>query len=145
MFATFVREVSIEDQDPVEMILGGSVTAGFPSPATDYTTAEIDLSQHLIPNRASSYIVRARGESMIMAGIADGDELIVDRSIEPEDGHVVVAVLDGELTVKRLQIHSDRVVLAAENPEHPDISVSSLADLRVWGVVTTSLHHVNKR
>ncbi|WP_245952406.1 LexA family protein [Citricoccus muralis] len=116
--------------------------AGFPSPSQDYTTAEIDLTEHLMPNRASTYLVRARGNSMTGAGIWDGDELVVDRSIRPQDGHVVIAVLDGELTVKRLRIDADRVVLSPENPGFPDIMVPSLSDLRIWGVVTVSLHHV---
>lgn len=123
----------------------GVVMAGFPSPSQDYTTAEIDLSEHLMPNRASTYLVRARGHSMTGAGIWDGDELVVDRSIRPQHGHVVIAVLDGELTVKRLSIHADgRVVLSSENPAYPDIAVPSLSDLRVWGVVTVALHHVSR-
>lgn len=122
----------------------GVVEAGFPSPSQDYTTAEIDLTDHLMPNRASTYLVRARGHSMTGAGIWDGDELVVDRSIRPQDGHVVIAVLDGELTVKRLRIEADRVVLSSENPAYPDIAVPSLSDLRVWGVVAVALHHVSR-
>ena len=75
---------------------------GFPSPSQDYQTSEIDLNEHLMPNRLSTFLIRARGHSMIRAGISDGDELIVDRSVCAEDGHVVIAVVDGEMTVKRL-------------------------------------------
>lgn len=79
---------------------------------------------------------------MMRAGIFDGDELVVDRSITPQDGHVVVAVVDGEMTVKRLRLRADGAVLAPENPAYPDIVVAELSELRVWGVVTRSLHRV---
>lgn len=119
------------------------VVCGFPSPSQDYQTSEIDLNEHLMPNRVSTFLIRARGHSMIRAGIYDGDELIVDRSIRADDGHVVVAVVDGEMTVKRLRFtDTGGVVLSAENPRHPDIEMEELTDLRVWGVVTRSLHRV---
>lgn len=122
-----------------------SVECGFPSPSQDYQTNEIDLNTHLMPNRVSSFVIRARGHSMIRAGIYDGDELIVDRSIRAEHGHVVVAVVDGEMTVKRLRVNpDDSVTLSAENPAYPDIHIAELSDLRVWGVVTRSLHRVLK-
>ena len=76
------------------------------------------------------------------AGISDGDELIVNRDLKPVDGSVVVAVLDGELTIKRLRITGTGVVLQAENPVYPDIRVPSLSDLVIWGVATRCLHHV---
>lgn len=124
---------------------GVEAICGFPSPSQDYQTSEIDLNVHLMPNRVSTFLIRARGHSMIRAGIFDGDELIVDRSIRPENGHVVVAVIDGDMTVKRLRIHSKGgVTLSADNPRHDDIHVSELSDLRVWGVVTRSLHRVLK-
>lgn len=121
------------------------VLCGFPSPSQDYQTSEIDLNEHLMPNRVSTFILRARGNSMIRAGIYDGDELIVDRSIRPEDGHVVVAVVDGDMVVKRLRLtRHGGVILEADSPGHPDIEIAELSDLRVWGVVTRSLHRVRK-
>jgi DNA polymerase V len=90
----------------------------------------------------STFIVRVAGDSMKNAGISDGDEVIVDRALTPRDGDVVVAVLDGELTLKRLFIRSERVLLKAENPHYPDISVDNLSELTIWGVVTRCLHHV---
>ncbi|MDN6679346.1 MAG: S24 family peptidase, partial [Yaniella sp.] len=90
----------------------------------------------------STFIVRVSGDSMEGAGIYDGDELIVDRSINPRDGHVVVAVVDGDMTVKRLRVTSSGVVLQAENAEYPDVEVAELSDLMVWGVATTCLHHL---
>jgi len=120
----------------------GRVPAGFPSPSQDYSDTKIDLTQMLIRDELASFIVRVSGDSMEGAGIYDGDELIVDRSIEPRDGHVVIAIVDGEMTVKRLQITTTGVVLQAENAEYPDVIVAELSDLVIWGVATTCLHHL---
>ncbi|KQQ98678.1 peptidase S24 [Arthrobacter sp. Leaf141] len=118
------------------------VAAGFPSPAQDYFDGRIDLNAHLIKDVTSTYVVRVSGESMEGAGISDGDELIVNRALRPTDGSVVVAVLDGELTIKRLRITAGKVILQSENPRYPDIEVPALSDLTIWGVATRCLHHV---
>jgi DNA polymerase V len=101
----------------------------------------MDLNEHLIKDATSTYVVRVTGDSMEGAGINDGDELIVNRALEPRDGSVV-AVLDGELTVKRLPITAAGVVLHAENLQYPDILVPALAELVIWGVAARCLHHV---
>lgn len=119
-----------------------SVPAGYPSPAQDYSDTKIDLSEMLIRDQVSTFIVRVSGSSMEGAGISDGDELIVDRSIKPRDGHVVIAVIDGEMTVKRLALSSAGVVLKAENPDYEDITVAELSEMTIWGVATTCLHHL---
>ncbi len=119
-----------------------AVAAGYPSPAQDYFDGRIDLNAHLIKDITSTFVVRVTGDSMERAGISDGDELIVNRALEPKDGSVVIAVLDGELTVKRLRITATGVVLQAENPRYPDIRVPSLSELTIWGVATRCLHHV---
>ncbi|MBA4101720.1 MAG: peptidase S24 [Arthrobacter sp.] len=118
------------------------VAAGFPSPAQDYFDGRIDLNAHLIKDITSTFVVRVTGDSMERAGISDGDELIVNRALEPRDGSVVIAVLDGELTVKRLRLTATGVVLQAENPKYPDIRVPALSELTIWGVATRCLHHV---
>jgi DNA polymerase V len=118
------------------------VAAGFPSPAQDYFDGRIDLNAHLIKDITSTFVVRVTGDSMEGAGISDGDELIVNRALEPKDGSVVIAVLDGELTVKRLRLTPAGVVLQAENPKYPDIRVPALSELTIWGVATRCLHHV---
>jgi DNA polymerase V len=118
------------------------VAAGFPSPAQDYFDGRIDLNAHLIKDITSTFVVRVTGDSMERAGISDGDELIVNRALEPKDGSVVIAVLDGELTVKRLRLTATGVVLHAENPKYPDIRVPALSELIIWGVATRCLHHV---
>jgi DNA polymerase V len=119
-----------------------AVAAGYPSPAQDYFDGRIDLNEHLVKDVTSTFIVRVTGQSMEQAGISDGDELVVNRALEPKDGSVVVAVLDGELTIKRLRITSSGVVLQADNPTFPDIEVPALSDLTIWGVATRCLHHV---
>ena len=119
-----------------------AVAAGYPSPAQDYFEGRIDLNEHLIKDITSTYVVRVSGNSMEGAGISDGDELIVDRALEPKDGSVVIAVLDGELTIKRLRITPRGVLLQAENANYPDIRVAALSELVIWGVATRCLHHV---
>jgi DNA polymerase V len=119
-----------------------AVAAGYPSPAQDYFDGRIDLNEHLVKDVTSTFIVRVTGQSMEQAGISDGDELVVNRALEPKDGSVVVAVLDGELTIKRLRLTPSGVVLQADNPRFPDIEVPALADLTIWGVATRCLHHV---
>jgi DNA polymerase V len=119
------------------------VNAGFPSPAAEYYDGPIDLNAHLIKDATSTFVVRVAGDSMENAGISDGDEVIVDRSLTPRSGSVVIAVLDGELTIKRLELTLGGALLRSENPAYPDIAVPSLSELTVWGVVTRCLHYVN--
>lgn len=122
---------------------GASAQAtGFPSPARDYFHGGIDLNRHLIRDRTSTFIMRVSGNSMAAAGIADGDEIIVDRSLAPRDGSVVVAVLEGELVIRRLRVTGRGVALQADSAARPELEVPEPADLTVWGVVTRCLHHV---
>ena len=146
MTVTIVDQISAPTTATVTvrlLVADERVPAGFPSPAQDYFDGTLDLNEHLIKDRTSTFIVRVAGDSMIGAGISDGDELVVDRSITPTHGHVVVAILDGELTIKRLDLEcADGVLLRAENPAYPTIRVRELSDLRIWGVVTVCLHRV---
>jgi DNA polymerase V len=117
------------------------VAAGFPSPAQDYGGTKLDLNEHLIKDPTSTFLLRVQGTSMIKAGIFDGDEVIVDRSLEPKNNDVIVAILDGEFTIKRLIIDNNSTIhLHAENPNFPDIQIPELSELRCWGVVTRCLH-----
>jgi DNA polymerase V len=118
------------------------VPAGWPSPAQDYAEADLDLNTHLIRNRSATFIVQVAGESMLGAGISDRDELIVDRSLTPVDGDVVIAVVEGELTVKRLRLLPGGPELHPENPDYP---ILRPRDLQIWGVVTTCLHRLRAR
>lgn len=115
------------------------VPAGWPSPAQDYFDGDIDLNEHLIRNRPATFVVRVAGDSMMNAGISDGDELIVDRSLEASEGNVVIAVIDGEMTVKRLHFGLRGPELHPENPAYP---VLYPHELSIWGVVTRCLHRL---
>ena len=116
------------------------VSAGFPSPADDYIEQRLDLNRHLIKNPAATFMARVSGNSMIGAGVHDGDVIIVDRSLEPKDGQIVIAVLNGELTVKRLRHKRRQLFLQAENPNYPDIEITDASAFQVWGVVTNVIH-----
>ena len=121
-------------------LYGSHVSAGFPSPADDHVEAELDLNSHLVKNPASTFFVRASGESMKNAGIFSGDILVVDRSIKPIDGKVVVVAIDGELTVKRLKKENRALYFMPENPDFKPIAVKELQDVHIWGVVTNVIH-----
>ncbi|TFD33772.1 LexA family protein [Cryobacterium cryoconiti] len=119
-----------------------AVHAGFPSPAAGYYDGPVDLNRHLIQDPTATFIVRVSGDSMTGAGIFDGDEIIVDRSLDARDGSVVVAVVDSELTIKRLRIDESGIRLVPENPAYPDIVLGEMSELTIWGVVTRCLHRV---
>ncbi|WP_410211556.1 LexA family protein [Aquirhabdus sp.] len=126
------------------------VSAGFPSPATEYMDGSIDLNKHLIKNKKSTFIVRVNSMSMRDAGISIDDELVVDRSITAECGDVVIALINNEFTVKTLMIEAlesdqQKVWLRAENPEFKSIYPRENEDIEVWGVVTSVIKNVYKR
>ena len=127
MFLTFYKE---------------AVECGFPSPARDFTEGTIDLNEELIPRPSSTFIVRARGDSMIGSGIYPGDLLIVDRSLSPRNGSIIIAVLDGELSVKGLELNNDQVTLSSSNPNYSDVIVSEEMDFTIWGVCTNVVHNL---
>ena len=120
-------------------LYGHKVVAGFPSPAEDYVEARLDLNEKLIRNKEATFLLSVQGDSMKDAGIMDGDILVVDRSIEPQDGKIVIAALDGELTVKRLSIKSTGTWLVPENDHYPPIAVREESDIVIWGVVTATI------
>ena len=119
-----------------------SVSAGFPSPAEDYEEGPLDLNTHLIAHPAATFFVRVSGDSMKEAGIFSGDLLIVDRSLTPVSGKVIIAVLDGALTVKRLYQRGNTILLVPENSEYAAIPVKEEQQFEVWGVVTHVIHAV---
>ena len=116
------------------------VKAGFPSPAEDEMGSPLNLGAHLIPHPSSTFFIRVVGDSMQGVGIFSGDLLIVDKSLQPSHGKIVVALLNGEFTVKRLLIRKESLTLQAENPAYPSIQVKSSHDFSVWGVVTYVIH-----
>ena len=116
------------------------VQAGFPSPADDYIDCTIDLNEHLIKNPPATFMVRARGTSMIDAGIHSGDLLIVDKSLEASDGDIVIAAVDGQFTVKRFRRRGKELRLVTENPKQPQIVIGEETNVEIWGVVIHVVH-----
>ena len=142
---TMMDGVSLPVPDPAPLrlpLFGDRIAAGFPSPAEDHIEDRIDLNEQLVKNPPATFFVRVKGNSMTGAGIFDGDTLVVDRSLEAASGSVVVAVVDGELTVKRLCLRRGKVRLLPENPEFPPIEFRDGQELVVWGVVTNVIHPV---
>jgi DNA polymerase V len=120
----------------------GRVPAGFPSPADDYMEGNLDINTHLIKHPAATFFVRAVGDSMKDSGIHTGDILVVDRSLEAGDNAVVIAAVNGELTVKRIHKTSDALCLVSDNAEFPPIPIREDMDFLVWGVVTSVIHEL---
>ncbi|WP_085908261.1 LexA family protein [Kiloniella majae] len=116
------------------------IPAGFPSPADDYLECRIDLNEELIEHPHSTFILNVSGDSMIGAGIMPGGKLVVDKSIEPSHGKIVIAVIDGQLTVKRLYKRRGVIKLMPENPKYSPLIVKQEQDLLIWGVVTNVIN-----
>jgi DNA polymerase V len=118
------------------------ISAGFPSPADDFIDKTLDLNEHLVRHPAATFFVRVAGNSMIGAGIHQGDLLIVDRSLEAQDGKIVIAILNGELTVKRFRKKFGKVFLWPENSNYQPIEIKDGAQFEIWGVVAHVIHSV---
>ncbi|MBS3954233.1 MAG: translesion error-prone DNA polymerase V autoproteolytic subunit [Methylomicrobium sp.] len=123
-------------------LFSGKVAAGFPSPADDYVEKTLDLNELLVQKPAATFFVRAEGESMLGAGIHPNDILVVDRSIEPVPGKIVICALNGELVVKRLKRQAGQWLLGSENPAYRDIVLLEELEIVIWGVVTSVIHPV---
>ena len=120
-------------------LVDGGIAAGFPSPAQDYIDLKIDLNKELIANPLSTFYGRVKGASMQDAGIVEGDILVIDKSIEPQDGDTAVCYIDGEFTLKYIKIESDAVYLIPANPNFKPIKVTENNNFCIWGVVTYSI------
>ena len=146
MYSTFILLIQVLDSfDSTTKrfripLLNDSVSAGFPSPADDYTEESIDLNEHLISNPFSTFFLRVKGDSMINAGIKDKDLIIVDKSLIAKPGNIIIAMIDGEFTIKRLSIKNDELYLKAENNNYPDFRFKNHIDVQIWGVVIYSIH-----
>ncbi len=116
------------------------VQAGFPSPAEDCIEHPLDLNEYLVRNPSATFLVRVSGDSMTGAGIFSDNLLVVDRSLTPCNGDIVIAILDGDFTVKRLVWHGEQITLMAENPDFPPIPIGEPSELCVWGVVRYAIH-----
>lgn len=124
---------------PLPLLLG-QIPAGFPSPADDYVDRSLDLNEHLIRNPQATFFVRAHGDSMLGAGIRSGDLMVVDRSAQVGPGDIVVAAINGELTVKRLGRTPNGPALLPEHPDYTPIEISEETDFELWGKVTYVVH-----
>ena len=116
------------------------IQAGFPSPADDYVEKQLDLNELIVKNQPATFFVRVEGDSMRDAGIRSGDILVVDRSLTPVSGKIVVAIMNGEFTVKRIEMSVKGITLLPENSSYPAIEVPPESDFQVWGVVTYIIH-----
>lgn len=119
-----------------------AVQAGFPSPADDHVSENIDLNKYLVKHPSATFLVRVVGDSMIKAGINETDVLVVDRSIDPKPGRIVIAAVNGELTVKRLNRTHEGVFLMPENDDYEPIKIEEHDAAMIWGVVTNVIHKV---
>lgn len=125
---------------PVHLpLFGHKVAAGFPSPADDYIEGRLSLDEHLIRHKEATFFVRAKGNSMVGAGIFDGDLLVVDKSLTPTPGDIIIAIVDGDLTVKRFEQRGKKIILKPENPRFKEIELKDGQELQVWGVVTATV------
>ncbi|PKO58783.1 MAG: peptidase [Betaproteobacteria bacterium HGW-Betaproteobacteria-18] len=136
---SFHAPVLVSDAPLMAMMIRNRVCAGFPSPAEDLGAQRIDLTQMLIVHAQATYFLRASGHSMEEAGIDDNDILVVDRAVKPRHNHIVVAIVDGDFTVKRLYQRAGRIKLKAANPTYRDIEPKDGQTIEVWGVVTSSI------
>lgn len=121
-------------------LINENISAGFPSPAEDYVDQILDLNEYMIKNLSTTFLIRVSGDSMINAGIYNGDILVVDRSLEPANNKIIIGVIDGEFLVKRIIKKSGKLFLQAENDMFKPIEINSDSDFKVWGVVTFAIH-----
>ncbi len=120
-------------------LVDATISAGFPSPADDYSESRLDLNKELITNKSATFYARVRGDSMTLAGISDGDLLIIDKSKTPVNGSIVVCLIDGEFTVKRLQKVCNQYYLMPENNNYQPIKIKPENEVAIWGVVTYTI------
>ena len=136
----YLTAANISSTQPIPLY--NSVAAGFPSPAEDHMESSLDINQHLIKHPSATFYVYARGDSMVSAGIYDGDMLVVDRSLETKNDSIVVAIINGEFTVKSISKVKGKLYLIPHNTNYKPIEITEEMDFEIWGVVTHSIHTV---
>lgn len=135
----FMRVRATDRPGEFVSLAGSSVPAGFPSPADDYLDRALDFNQLLIDNPAATFAVKIAGESMTGAALLPNDIAVINRARKPTNGCIVLALVDGEFTIKRYRLIEGRVILKAENPDYPDIVIKDGSDFEVWGVLSASV------
>ena len=136
-----MAEETVPQQELPKMAQEG-IHAGFPSPATDYMTQAIDLNKELVKHPAATFYGRVVGDSMIDAGVEEGDILVIDKALEAQDGDMAVCFVDGEFTLKRLKFHEGGLTLVPANERYPSIEIGEGSDFMMWGVVTYVIKRV---
>lgn len=131
-----IIQEGVNTQEELPKMAQDGVHAGFPSPATDYMTQAIDLNKELVKHPAATFYGRVVGDSMIDAGVEEGDILVIDRALDAQDGDMAVCFVDGEFTLKYLRFHDDGLTLVPANDRYPSIEISEGSDFIMWGVVT---------
>lgn len=126
----------MEENEKLPSMAQDGIHAGFPSPATDYMTQAIDLNKELVKHPAATFYGRVVGDSMIDAGVDEGDILVIDRSLTAKDGDMAVCFVDGEFTLKYLRRKDNQLTLVPANPNYPQIQITEGMEFRMWGVVT---------
>ena len=126
----------MEENEKLPSMAQDGIHAGFPSPATDYMTQAIDLNKELVKHPAATFYGRVVGDSMIDAGVDEGDILVIDRSLTAKDGDMAVCFVDGEFTLKNLRMKDNQLTLVPANPNYPQIQIPEGVEFRMWGVVT---------
>ena len=121
-------------------VLGDAVPAGFPSPAEDYLDMDLNLHDYLVRNPAATFCVRVSGGSMVSADIKSGDVMVIDRALDPTNNSIVLAVLNGEFTVKRIKKRANELYLIEDNEQYQPMKITKDVDFQVWGVVTFIIH-----
>lgn len=137
-----IIDIYVPEQDTPCLlpIFSSAVQGGFPSPAEDYIEKRLDLNELVIQHPVATFYVRVEGDSMKGAGIHTGDILVVDRALKAVSGKIIVAIINGEFTVKRLLISNGKMVLQPENENYSSITIAEDSDFQVWGVVTYVIH-----
>lgn len=134
----YIPDYSTELQLP---LFDTGISAGFPSPADDFIELSIDLNKHLIKHKDTTFFAKVKGHSMKNAGIFDGDLLVIDKSLEPQDGKIAICQIDGEFTIKRIKIEKNVIWLIAENEDYKPIKVTPENDFVIWGIVINSIKY----
>lgn len=144
-YPIYHQEFALRCLTPIFSIpLLGCVQAGFPSPAADYTEEDIDLKSFLMPHPASTFVMKIQGDSMVQASIPPGSYVVIDRSVKPSNNSIIIAVINGEMTCKRLIKKGKTIMLAPENDNYPALVITDEMDFMIWGTVTRVLIDATK-
>ncbi len=141
-----IYRIDLDYNTPLELPLAEDIRAGFASPATEYECPPIDLNKELVRHPEATFYGRVNGDSMVDAGISDGDILVIDKLLEPYNGAVAVCIIDGEFTVKYIQIEKDVIWLVPANDSYKAVKVTEENSFMIWGIVTYSIkNHTRKK